>query len=44
MFTNINLYKQLHVTGGKKNCLGNLENMLTRQTAQKSGVIKYILL
>ena len=39
MFTNIILYKQLHVTGGKKIWLGNLENTLIRQMAWKSGVI-----
>ena len=39
MFTNIVLYKQLRVMGGKKKWLGNLENSLTRKTAWKSGVI-----
>ena len=39
MFTNINIYKQLRVTGGKKIWLGNLENTLIWQTARESGVI-----
>ena len=44
MYTNINLYKQLCVMGGTKILFGHLENMLKRQMAQKSGVMKYILL
>ena len=39
MFTNIILNKQLRVKGWKKMWLGNLENTLIQQTAQKSGVI-----
>ena len=38
----MNLSNQLHLTGGKKDWLGNLENTSIRQTgmAQTSGVIK----
>ena len=39
MITNIILYKQLRVMGGKKIGFGNLENTLILQMAWKLGVI-----
>ena len=42
MFANINLYKQLHVTGEKKNWLINLESRYIQQMAWKSDVISQL--